>query len=143
MTFCILALQFLLLQSRRVTVHQCSVSSHSYCSKMRCTGHLGLSHMIHSMCHCSTPGVTYTVFCLCGLNHYYKLEMWKMCEFDNGGWWCMRLCNCAVSKNRLRLRCAWKYFASFGTTSAYRCVPLYPHFCGTFSINVMHLLSSA
>lgn len=69
------------------TLPQRCVLSHGYCSKVRCTGHLGLSHMIHSMCHCSTPGVTYTVFCLCGLNHYYKLEMWKMCEFDNGGWW--------------------------------------------------------
>lgn len=77
-----------------VTLLQCCVLSHSYCSKVRCTGHLGLSHMIHSMCHCSTPGVTYTMFCLCGLNHYYTLEMWKMCEFDNSVWWCasLRLC---------------------------------------------------
>lgn len=56
--------------------------------------------MIHNMCHCSTSGVTYTVFCLCGLNHYYKLEMWKMCEFDNDGWWCVCVCGCAVSEMR-------------------------------------------
>lgn len=28
--------------------------------KLRCSGHLGLSHMNHSVCHCSTPGVTST-----------------------------------------------------------------------------------
>lgn len=28
---------------------------------MRCAGHLGLSLMNHSMCHCSTPGVTSTL----------------------------------------------------------------------------------
>lgn len=83
--------------------------SHGYCSKMRCTGHLGLPHMIHSMCHRSTPGVTSTVFCLCGLNHYYKLKMWKMCEFDNSRR-CMSVITLSAKHSkadRYKLRCLW------------------------------------
>lgn len=63
-TFCICPVKhiFTLLPVQTcVTPTQCSVLSHGYYSKVRCTGHLGLSHMIHSMCHCSTPGVTYTL----------------------------------------------------------------------------------
>ena len=39
----------------------------------------------------------------CGLNHYYKLEMWKMCEFDNGGWWRRRRCNYAASNSEAKM----------------------------------------
>lgn len=57
--------------------------SHGYCSNVRHSGHLGLPHDSQHVSLFHSRGYIHSFF-LCVLNHYYKLEMCRMCEFEKG-----------------------------------------------------------
>lgn len=82
-----------------ITPPQLLCLSHGYCSNVRHVGQLGLPHNSQHVSLFHSRGYIHSFF-LCVLNHYYKLEMCRMCEFEKGGWWYVGLHACADSEMR-------------------------------------------